>query len=243
MYGIIGNPLEQTFSPGYFNHKFEQLGLKETYRKFPLGDISDLTELLRQQPQLKGLNVTIPFKEKIIPFLDELDETAARAGAVNTIRIRDGRLKGFNTDVTGFRNTLLPLLQPQHRAALVLGTGGAAKAVAFVLQQLSIPFRFVSRSPAPEQLSYRELNKTIMQEHRLIINTTPLGMTPAIDAAPELPYEYLDTSHLLYDLIYNPAETLFLQKGAEQGATIKNGYDMLIGQAEAAWAIWNSSTA
>ncbi len=238
MYGIIGYPLLQTFSPGYFQAKFEQLGLAESYHKFPLASITELRALLQAQPGLKGLNVTIPYKEAVLPFLDALDETAAQIGAVNTIKIRDGQLTGFNTDVIGFRDSLQPLLGPQHRQALILGTGGASKAVAYALRQLNIGYRFVSRNPAEGQLSYAMLDAATINDHLLLINTTPLGMYPDTDASPELPYEYLGKGHLLYDLIYNPAATLFLQQGEARGTAVKNGYEMLIGQAEAAWKIW-----
>lgn len=239
MYGIIGYPLLQTFSPDYFNTKFERLGLQECYHKLPLAAIGELEDVLRTHPELKGLNVTIPYKEAVIPFLHELHDTAREIGAVNTIRITNGKLKGYNTDVIGFRDSLQPLLQPQHKQALILGTGGAAKAVAYALTQLNISYRFVSRIPAAGALSYTLLGPDTIAEYLLIINTTPLGMTPDINSAPAIPYQYLTSSHLLYDLIYSPAETLFLLKGKESGATIKNGYDMLIGQAEAAWKIWN----
>jgi shikimate dehydrogenase len=241
MYGIIGYPLSQTFSPDYFNAKFERLGLKDSYHKFPLATIDELKAVLQSHPELKGLNVTIPYKEAVIPFLDELHDTAQEIGAVNTVKIRDGKLKGYNTDVTGFRDSLQPLLQPQHRQALILGTGGASKAVAYALQQLHVAYRFVSRTPAAGEFSYAMLDRKTIEEHLLIVNTTPLGMTPDMDNAPAIPYEYLGPSHLLYDLIYNPAETLFLQRGKVQGAAIKNGYDMLIGQAEAAWNIWQEA--
>jgi len=240
MYGIIGYPLLQTFSPGYFNHKFEQLGLPLTYSKFPLVHISELKALLAKEPRLLGLNVTIPHKEAVIPLLDELDDTAGAIGAVNTIRISKGRLKGFNTDATGFTQSLKPLLQPWHTHALVLGTGGASKAVTYSLQQLGIAFTLVSRSAAPGQLTYGAVDKAMMERHLLIINTTPLGMAPDTGHCPGIPYAHIGGQHLLYDLIYNPAETLFLEKGKAQGAQIKNGYEMLIAQAEAAWAIWNS---
>lgn len=239
MYGIIGYPLLQTFSPGYFNAKFEQSGLEESYHKFPLASIAELSTLLQELPGLKGLNVTIPYKEAVLPFLDELDDTAAQIGAVNTIKIRDGRLTGFNTDVIGFRDSLQPLLGPQHRQALILGTGGASKAVAYALAQLSIGYRFVSRNPAEGQLPYALLDAATINDHLLIVNTTPLGMAPDTSTFPLIPYEHLHTGHLLYDLVYNPSVTLFLQKGAAQGTATKNGYEMLIGQAEAAWAIWN----
>ncbi|WP_118973491.1 shikimate dehydrogenase family protein [Taibaiella koreensis] len=241
MYGIIGYPLLQTFSPGYFNQKFEQLGLPFQYHKFPLAHIHTLRDLLIQEPGLLGLNVTIPHKETVIPLLDELDGTAKAIGAVNTIRIREGRLKGFNTDTIGFTQSLEPLLQPWHTHALVLGTGGSSKAVAYALQQLGIAFTLVSRHTGAGQLCYARLDQAVLDEHKLIINTTPLGMAPDTEHCADIPYNYIGEKHLLYDLVYNPAETLFLQKGKAQGAQIKNGYEMLIAQAEAAWRIWNEA--
>jgi shikimate dehydrogenase len=238
MYGIIGYPLLQTFSPGYFNKKFEALGISASYHKFPLAHIQELKALLIQHPELKGLNVTIPYKQEVMIFLDQLDDAAEKIGAVNTIAIRSGQLKGYNTDAIGFMNSLKPLLQPHHTKALILGTGGASKAVAYTLAKLEIDFQYVSRNKKEGQLSYKDMDEQLMQEHTLIINTTPLGMVPRENEYPDIPYQLLTPHHLLYDLIYFPEETIFLQKGKEQGAQIKNGYEMLIGQAEAAWAIW-----
>jgi shikimate dehydrogenase len=239
MYGIIGYPLLTTFSPGYFKEKFRQLGLDETYDKFPLEKIDDLKEVLKRHPLLKGLNVTIPYKQAVIPFLNGLDDTAKQIGAVNTIKIEKGKLIGYNTDTIGFYNSLKSLLQQQHNQALILGTGGASKAVAYALQQLEIPFQFVSREKKDGQLSYSDLTDAIVASHKLIINTTPLGMKPFEGIYPDIPYSAIDTEHLLYDLIYSPEETPFLKQGKERSASIKNGYEMLTGQAEAAWKIWN----
>ena len=238
MYGIIGYPLLQTFSPGYFTKKFEELGVQDTYEKFPLDKIEDLKQVLAQHPDLKGMNVTIPYKQEVIALLDELDETAKQIGAVNTISIKNGKLKGYNTDAIGFINSLKPLLRPQHNKALILGTGGASKAVAYALKQLDISYRLVSRSNKEGHLFYTDLDEAIIRDHKLIINTTPLGMVPQENTYPDIPYSLLTQEHLLYDLIYFPEETIFLQKGQEHGAAIKNGYEMLIGQAEAAWEIW-----
>lgn len=238
MYGIIGYPLLQTFSPGYFNKKFEEQRIRDIYLKFPLDKIADLKQVLKEHPDLKGLNVTIPYKQEVMTLLDELDDTARQIGAVNTIAIRNGRLKGYNTDTIGFMDSLKPLLEQHHTKALILGTGGAAKAVAYALEKLGISFLSVSRNPEGGEIAYSNLDKGVMQEHKLIINTTPLGMVPNENACPDIPYTFLSTEHLLYDLIYHPEETLFLQKGKDQGAKIKNGYEMLIGQAEAAWTIW-----
>lgn len=241
LYGIIGYPLSHSFSPGYFRERFRMLGIDAAYEAFPIEDINQLPALLEQYPTLQGLNVTIPYKQAVIPYLHELDATAQAVGAVNCIRIRDGRLKGFNTDCTGFSVTLQPLLGPGALQALVLGTGGAAKAVMYALRQLGIPYKTVSRSGG--DLQYDKLSAALVADHRLIINTTPLGMYPAVADCPALPYEALGPQHILYDLVYNPAETLFLEKGKEQGATVKNGYDMLIAQAEAGWAIWQEQPA
>lgn len=240
MYGIIGYPLTQSFSPAYFKEKFRQLGLTEVYRTFPLESIEALPGIL-QLPGLHGFNVTMPYKQAIIPYLDELDETAAAIGAVNTVRIRNGKLKGFNTDTLGFTETLKPLLQAHHRNALVLGTGGAARAVLYSLRQLGISYIRVSRTPAAGDLTYAGLDAAVMAVHHLVINTTPLGMVPDTGRYPHIPYDMLTSRHLAYDLIYKPAETLFLKKAAAQGAGVKNGYDMLIGQAEAAWHIWQAA--
>jgi shikimate dehydrogenase len=238
MYGIIGYPLLQTFSPGYFNKKFEQQGIQDTYLKFPLDKIADLKQVLKAHPDLKGMNVTIPYKQEVMNLLDELDDTARQIGAVNTISIKNGKLKGYNTDTIGFINSLKPLLKPQHNKALILGTGGASKAVAYALEKLNIDYQLVSRSKKTAHLAYADLNKAIIEDHKLIINATPLGMVPNENFCPDIPYTFLSAGHLLYDLIYHPEETLFLQKGKEYGAGIKNGYEMLIGQAEAAWEIW-----
>ena len=238
MFGIIGYPLLQTFSPDYFNKKFESLGLDETYVKFPISSIDQLHSILQQHPNLKGLNVTIPYKQEVIPLLDEIDDTAKEIGAVNTIAIKEGKLKGYNTDITGFKNSLKPLLGRNMSKALILGTGGASKAVAFALKALGVEFKFVSRNKATDQYTYTELTGDIINDHKLIINTTPLGMPPLELSFPDIPYPSIGQNHLLYDLIYHPEETIFLQKGKVQGARIKNGYEMLIGQAEAAWRIW-----
>lgn len=236
-YGIIGYPLSHSFSPGYFREQFRLRGIDATYEAFPIETISTLPALLEQNPALRGLNVTIPYKQSVMAYLHELDDTARAVGAVNCIRISEGRLKGFNTDCVGFATTLQPLLGDMPRQALVLGTGGAAKAVVYALAQLGIPYQLVSRSGG--DLQYTALTPELIAGHSLIINTTPLGMYPAVDTCPDLPYGALGPQHILYDLVYNPEETLFLEKGRQQGATVKNGYDMLIAQADAGWAIWN----
>ncbi|QHS62495.1 shikimate dehydrogenase family protein [Chitinophaga agri] len=240
VYGLIGYPLSHSFSKGFFAEKFSREGIQECiYDSFPIPAIDELPALLAQQPELQGLNVTIPYKEVVIPYLDELSPAATQMKAVNCIHFKDGRKIGYNTDAIGFRRSLEPLLKPHHNKALILGTGGAAKAVQFVLESLHIPYKLVSRQASADTISYEQLDTDTMASHTLIINTTPLGMYPNVTAAPAIPYDQLTDRHLLYDLIYNPAVTTFLQKGADRGATIKNGHEMLILQAEASWEIWN----
>jgi shikimate dehydrogenase len=238
VYGLIGYPLSHSFSKGFFAEKFAKENIKDcTYETFPIPSIEEFNSL----PEVSGLNVTIPYKEVVIPYLDELSPAAADIQAVNCIRFENGVKTGYNTDAIGFRRSLEPLLKAHHTKALVLGTGGAAKAVQYVLRALDIPYKLVSRNASLKAMAYSELTKTVMEEYTVIINTTPLGMYPNVDAAPEIPYELLTSHHLLYDLIYNPAVTSFLQKGADKGATTKNGHEMLILQAEASWEIWNSN--
>ena len=237
-YGLIGYPLGHSFSPAYFAEKFAALGIDAVYSLFPIMEINEFPALI-QANYFSGLNVTIPYKESIIKHLDELDETAANIGAVNCISFKNGVKKGYNTDATGFEKSLLPLLQPHHTHALVLGTGGSSKTIAFILHRLGITFTKVSRSPQNGMLAYNDLNRDIIAAHTLIINCTPLGKYPNDDTFPLLPYESITGKHLLYDLVYNPRETQFLQKGKAQGAAIKNGYEMLLLQADAAWNIWN----
>lgn len=216
------------------------MGLADcSYDIFDLGEIGEFPALLSRYPDLEGLNVTIPYKEAVIPYLQELDPTAAAIGAVNTIRVTPGGLKGFNTDVVGFRDSLRPLLRGSDTAALILGTGGASKAVAYALGQLGIALRFVSRDPGPGQLSYEALDAAMLREFPVIINCTPLGTYPAVSGAPAIPYAAITPAHLLYDLIYNPEQTKFLRKGAQQGARTKNGLEMLQLQAEASWELWS----
>lgn len=238
-YGLIGYPLTHSFSPAYFRKKFADQGIDALYEAFPLPDISGFPALLSDHPGISGLNVTIPHKEAIIPFLDELDTTAAEIGAVNCITFTDGIKKGYNTDAVGFEQSLVPLLQSQHTHALILGTGGSSKAVAYTLRQLGISFSHVSRDKSEGVLSYDELTDDIIAAHKLIINTSPLGQYPNMDDAPAIPYDSIGAGHLLYDLIYNPEETKFLALGLANGATVKNGFEMLQLQAEASWAIWS----
>lgn len=240
-YGLIGKSLSHSFSPGYFKNKFEKEVIEKcTYRAFELESIEQLPKLIKDEKSISGLNVTIPYKESIIPFLDELSEKAKIIGAVNTIQLIDGKTIGHNTDVTGFEKSLQPLLKKHHTHALILGTGGAAKAVEFVMKKLNIEFKYVSRSKTDNALSYKDLTKEILDEHTLIINTTPLGMYPDVDAFPDIPFEYIGKNHLVYDLIYNPAETRLMALAKEKGATVKNGLEMLEIQAEESWKIWNS---
>ncbi len=238
-FGLIGNPLSHSFSERWFTEKFEREGLGgHRYSLFPLERIEELPALLKSHPHLKGLNVTIPYKREVMPFLNAIDPKAAAVGAVNTIAIRNGELIGHNTDVIGFRITLEPLLKDERPRALVLGSGGASRAVAFVLKELGIKFRVVSRSRERGDLTWDLLDPTVVKACPLIINTTPLGMHPDVDTAPELPYQVIGPRHTLIDLVYNPAKTLFLRNGESRGATIMNGLPMLEAQAEASWQIW-----
>jgi shikimate dehydrogenase len=245
--GLVGYPLSHSFSKGYFTQKFAELGLADVwqYDNFSIENIEKFPDILRGYPNLVGLNVTIPYKEAVLPFLHDIDPQAAAIGAVNCITIHDGILRGYNTDAMGFEQSLLGLIggRPSYDfGALILGTGGAAKAVAFTLEKLGIPFFNVSRTAKNEVLSYTDLTVDVMQKHRLLINTTPLGMSPNTEGCPDVPFQYIGNQHFLYDLIYNPAETTFLRRGRERGAATKAGLDMLHLQAEAGWAIWNTPT-
>lgn len=239
-YGIIGYPLSHSFSKGYFSTKFEKENLNDCiFDTFPLNKIEEFKSICAKHPNFVGLNVTIPYKEQIIPFLDDLDIEAAKIGAVNTIKFINGKKIGYNTDCFGFEMSLKPLLKPHHTHALILGTGGASKAVEYVLKKLGIAFQYVSRVKSINAITYNELDTLIIQQSTLIINTTPVGMYPKIDDAPAIPYQYLNNQHLLYDLVYNPDETLFLKHGKTQGAQTINGLEMLYLQAEQSWSIWN----
>jgi shikimate dehydrogenase len=245
-FGLIGYPLSHSFSAGYFTHKFENEFITESvYENFSIDSIDQFPGLLKAHTDFAGLNVTIPYKERIIPFLDELDETAKAVGAVNTIKFMkdpDGKLwlEGYNTDVYGFENSLNPYLSDYHRNALILGTGGASKAIKYILNKKGIQFVSASIEELKEnEIRYQDIDKTIMDEHLLIIHCTPLGTYPKIDTCPDIPYEFITSKHVLYDLVYNPEETLFLKNGKERGAKITNGLKMLHLQAEKAWEIWN----
>lgn len=241
-FGLVGFPLGHSFSKKYFTEKFEREGIDSHYDLFELKNISEFTKL-KENPNLCGLNVTIPYKELVISYLDELDETAAQIGAVNVIKFirSEGklRLKGYNSDAIGFENSIKPLLKPTHKKALILGTGGASKAIDFTLRKLGIETTFVSRTAKPGMLTYAQLTEEILKNYLIIVNASPVGTFPHSDECPEIPYQFISKNHLLFDVVYNPAETLFLKKGKERGASGLNGENMLIGQAIAAWNIWN----
>jgi Shikimate 5-dehydrogenase len=239
-FGLIGYPLSHSFSQKFFTEKFQREHITGcVYENFPIADISELPGILQQYPVLEGLNVTIPYKERVIPFLHHQDEVVQAIGACNCIRIKEGKLFGFNTDVAGFEVSLDKLLQPYHKKALVLGTGGAAKAVHYVLKKRGIEFIEVSRNPqGRNQISYADVD-AVMHDHLLIVNTTPLGMYPNVEEFPPIAYDMLTPRHYLFDLIYNPPATAFLKKGEEKGALVKNGGEMLVIQAEESWKIWN----
>ncbi len=241
-FGLIGYPLSHSFSPAYFAEKFHKERYSDyLYEAFPIKSVEELTSLLTNNPDLEGLNVTIPYKKDVLPFLHYSTEAVKQMGACNCIKIKNRILTGYNTDVTGFEKSLLTNLTSAHNKALILGTGGAAAAVEFVLKKSGIDFLFVSRNSQTGKsiLTYKEVSGEILNEYKLIINTTPLGMHPYVNDCPDILYESLTKDHYLYDLIYNPAQTLFLKKGAEKGAITKNGSDMLIIQAEESWKIWN----
>ncbi|TRX12152.1 shikimate dehydrogenase family protein [Flavobacterium gawalongense] len=240
-FGLLGRNINYSFSKGYFTDKFNNENFTGcTYENFDIQEITAFPEIIKNTSDLKGLNVTIPYKETVIPFLDKLSKKAEQIGAVNTIKItKKGKLKGYNTDYYGFKKSLQPLLQPHHKKALILGTGGASKGVAFALDELDIPYTFVSREAKENAIDYDRINATTFDNYQIIINSTPVGTSPNVDAFPLIPYEFFTDKHIAYDLIYNPAETQFLKKAAAQGAQIKNGLDMLIFQAEKAWKIWN----
>ncbi len=243
VYGLIGKPLTHSFSQQWFTEKFQREKIAfHRYDLFPLDLLSDLPALLRDTQGLCGLNVTIPYKREVMELLDAVDPLAAAVGAVNTIKIQDGRTTGYNTDVEGFRSTLLPLIGDARPRALVLGSGGASRAVAFVLRDLGIRFRVVSRSRERGDLSWDLLDPVVVKASPLIINTTPLGMYPNVNDAPPLPYEAIGPRHIVYDLVYNPEETNCMRLGKANGATVVNGMGMLEAQAEAAWLVWNTES-
>lgn len=243
-YGLIGYPLGHSFSKRFFTDKFQREEIDAVYSNYEISDISLFPEIIKSEIDLKGLNVTIPYKEAIIPFLDGLDAEAEAIGAVNVIKvIRENnsvKLIGCNSDIIGFQNSIKPLINNKiHKKALILGTGGASKAVIKGLENLGIDSVYVSRKPREGAFTYGELNRTILEEYTVVINSSPVGTFPNVDDAPDIPYQYLSSNHLLYDLVYNPSETKFLVLGKSRGASVKNGAEMLELQALAAWDIWN----
>jgi shikimate dehydrogenase len=242
LFGLLGKNIAYSFSRGYFSEKFTKLNLNHRYVNFDISQIEDFNTVIADNKNLKGLNVTIPYKQEVIPYLNKVDKIAKKIGAVNTIKFtKRGNLKGYNSDAVGFEKSLLPLLEKQHKKALILGTGGASKAVAYVLEKNGIKFKFVSRNPSKKnQIAYDRLNQELLEKYTIIINSTPLGTSPEIDKCPDIPYQFINKNHLLYDLIYNPEITTFLAKGKNNGAKIKNGFEMLTIQAEESWRIWNS---
>lgn len=242
-YGLIGYPLGHSFSKNFFNEKFHSENIDAEYVNFEIPSIHDLPSVLLANPDLAGLNVTIPYKEQVISYLDEVDKEAAAIGAVNVIKIvsqkGNPKLIGYNSDIMGFTQSIEPLLESQHKKALILGTGGASKAVRYGLEKLGLETMFVSRTAGEGRLTYEELTPAIMDEYKVIVNCTPVGMYPHADKYPDIPYECITPNHLLYDLLYNPNTTLFMKKGADRGAVTKNGLEMLLLQAFGAWDIWN----
>ncbi len=242
-YGLIGYPLGHSFSKNYFNEKFENENIDAQYINFEIPNIENLVEVLDLNPELKGLNVTIPYKEKVISYLDYISPEARAIGAVNVIRVshkgKDTILRGYNSDVIGFTKSIEPLLERFHKKALILGTGGASKAINYGLKSLGLETVFVSRFKRPGTIQYEDVTPDVVKEYNVIVNCTPVGMYPNVEQCPKLPYEAMDQHTLLYDLIYNPDETLFMHNGSEHGATVKNGLEMLLLQAFASWEFWN----
>ncbi len=240
-FGLIGRKISYSFSAGYFKTKFEELNLKNySYINFDIENINKLPEIIKNTNGLKGLNVTIPYKEDVIPFLGKLSKNAEIIGAVNTITIsKNGRTKGYNTDFYGFKKALQPLLQPHHKKALILGTGGASKGVAFALRKMMIEYDFVSRTGSETVFTYEDVTEDIFNDYQIIINTTPVGTHPNVEECPPLDYTLFTDKHIAFDLVYNPAETKFLTLAKQNGAATENGYAMLVHQAEKAWKIWN----
>lgn len=240
-FGLLGKNIGYSFSVGYFAEKFKSLNLEDyEYVNFDIQNIEDFPNIIKDNLNLKGMNVTIPYKEAVIPYLDKISKKAQQIGAVNTIKFTNkGNLKGYNSDFYGFKKSIKPLLEPHHKKALILGTGGASKGVAFALEELGITYTFVSREATEESIGYNLVNATTFDNHQIVINCTPLGTSPNVDAFPPIPYEYFTAKHIAHDLIYNPEETIFLRKAKKHGAKIKNGLEMLRFQAEKSWRIWN----
>ena len=241
LFGLIGYPLSHSFSKKYFTEKFEKEGLTDcNYELFPIPSIDKLPEILKNYPELEGLNVTVPFKHLVLSYLHSVAGIPGELKACNCIKIEGGKLSGYNTDYIGFEKSFTPLLKSYHKKALLLGNGGATAAVKFILKKLKIDFDIVSRTIHDgATLTYKDIDDKSIKQNTIIINTTPLGMYPDADGCPDIPYQFISDEHLLYDLVYNPAKTLFLQRGEERGATIKNGGEMLVLQAEESWRIWN----
>ena len=241
-YGLIGYPLGHSFSVSFFNEKFANEGINARYINFEIPNIEDLPEILASTPELKGLNVTIPYKEKVIPYIDILSPEARAIGAVNVIKIERSEkrilLKGYNSDLIGFTQSIQPMIEKDHKKALILGTGGASKAIQYGLKSLGLETLFVSRYDRPGTIQYKDVTPDVVKEYNVIVNCTPCGMYPHTDECPELPYEAMDSKTILYDLIYNPDTTLFMKKGEEYGAQTKNGLEMLLLQAFASWDFW-----
>lgn len=254
-FGLLGHPLGHSFSKKFHNDRFMELGIDAVYENYDLADINDIVLVLQNENNLKGLNVTIPYKQAVVPFLDALDPVAEKIGAVNVVKIEHlasehslyGKtkvkgvyLKGYNSDIIGFSDSIRPMLTDCHKKALILGTGGASKAIKVALENMGIETCYVSRSKAEGRLTYEELTAEIMSEYTVIVNCSPVGMYPKIDQCPAIPYQYLNVSHVCYDVVYNPKETLFMKKAQEMGARVKCGYEMLVGQAIASYEIWTS---
>lgn len=241
-YGIIGNPLTHSYSPAFFNEKFSQKGLTSAYHAFDIASIEAFPTIVQEHPLMRGFNVTIPYKQAVMPYLHKIDPNAEAIGAVNVVKVEyvDGRpfLTGYNSDWYGFTRSLQPLLKPWHNKALVLGTGGASKAITYALTQLGIEYKLASRTPKAGQFSYQDITPAIMEEYTIIINTTPIGTFPHIKECPNIPYQYITDKHLAFDLTYNPIRTLFLQQAETKGATIRNGWEMFVYQALRSYQLW-----
>ncbi len=243
-FGLIGYPLGHSFSKNFFNEKFNSENIDAEYVNFEIPNIKEFNEIINSNPNLEGLNITIPYKEQVMEYLDEIDEDAAKIGAVNVVRIEHTKgktiRKGYNSDIIGFTRSIESLLEPHHKKALILGTGGASKAIKYGLEKMGLETKLVSRSKKDENtLTYNELTPEIMSDYKVIVNCTPVGMYPKADECPDIPYDQLTSEHLLYDLLYNPNFTLFMKKGSDRGAIVKNGLEMLLLQAFASWDIWN----
>jgi shikimate dehydrogenase len=239
-FGLIGKNISYSFSKSYFSEKFKKEHIDARYRNFDLENLKQFRDVIKETPDLVGLNVTIPYKEEIISFLDQLAPEAKEMGAVNTIKVDGNKLTGYNTDYIGFFESIKPYLKSHHKKALILGTGGASKAIAYALKKLNITYKFVSRTPEKNQFSYHNLSNEILREYTVIVNTTPVGTFPNVDQHPKIPFENLNEKHLVYDLIYNPETTQLMALAKQKGATVTNGSKMLKLQAESAWKIWNN---